>query len=158
MKKNFYGVLKIFNNLKISLLTAIAIMASANAVTAKPLCYMIDANGQRISLGHLCGGTKKTASTTQATTTDTSSSTPIDEPSVPILEDEASTSTSEDGFPEEDTNETQAPDVGIVGGNDNKRRLEIESSQQQAEKMDKPEIPKWRNRYKRYRRGQRIDR
>ena len=122
MKKNYSRLSITPKPLEISILIVTTIMISVNPATAKPACYLMDANGLRISLNHLCGrGSKPPQTPTQVTTADTPvSTTPIDESSISTLD------------------ETQTQDIGIVGSDESKR--------QQREELFQPETPSLRDR------------
>ena len=59
MKKSLYWLLKIINYLEITTLTTVAVIMSMETVMAKPLCYLVDANGRRVDLNYLCATQKK---------------------------------------------------------------------------------------------------
>ena len=59
MKKSLYWLLKIINYLEISTLATMAVIISLETVMAKPLCYLVDANGRRVDLNYLCATQKK---------------------------------------------------------------------------------------------------
>ena len=57
MKKYLYYLLKTISTisyLEIITVTTLGVIISLEAVTAKPLCYLVDANGRILDLDYLC--------------------------------------------------------------------------------------------------------
>ena len=67
MKKSLYWLSKTISYLEITILSAIAVIISVKTVMAKPLCYLVDANGRRVNLNYLCEKQKKIPQTTVQT-------------------------------------------------------------------------------------------
>ena len=118
MKTSLFWLFKTINYLEIGILTSLSIVITIESVTARPACYLIDATGREISLGHIC----KKKVTPEKNKTQTPSP-----------------------QPQNNTQQPQAPSTSENNDSGNPPQTTPETNQTEKQEEEKPEITKETN-------------